>query len=291
MSLKVRSLRTALVTLLAVFAVSACASSGIGTAPTPSTTRSPTPTATSSPSARPGPTTTPTPALDPSASSPMPTGPTPGATVTATPSPTPRGTTLVECSTLPLADLSAIAVTPPLKPTSQDVACVMRYLYASTRLSARPVKAVRVELNKSLSDSHTWGHTVTTTWDGTTGLIYSPSDTWMPKVYFDISGDLGPEPTTSYDRSVSTVASMYEGVWKYWPKISWSWHKQGANTEWTLSFKQKYGPRTVSATFDSAGQPIAAASSGTESTPGSGKYAMNTTETFAPYTGPPITAH
>jgi hypothetical protein len=188
-----------------------------------------------------------------------------------------------------MPQMQDIVLHPAARPTGQDVACVMSYLYESTRLSQGPIKAVMVEANHTTSGApRTWGHTVTTTWDGTTGLIYSPSDTWLTHVYFDMNGDLGAEPSVIVNRSVSRVATLYHETWRYWPKLSWSWTRTGQQITWTLTFKQKYGSRSVSATFDDKGTATAATSAGTEWMPGTGTYAASMKESFAPYTGPPI---
>jgi hypothetical protein len=166
----------------------------------------------------------------------------------------------------------------------------MLYLYKSTQLSSGPIKVVSVYVSHRTSGTPaTWGNTITKTWDGTTGLHHNSGDNWRPNEYFDMEGYLGPEPYRSHDPSLSTVASLYNNGGKYWPKISWSWKKSGSNVTWTLIFKQKAGPKTVTATFDKTGYPLRATSVSTEST--LGIYTARVNETISPYTGPPIVSH
>jgi hypothetical protein len=191
-----------------------------------------------------------------------------------------------------MVELSYIALHPAAKPSARDVRCVFEYLYDSTRLSVGPIKAVTIESNHTIAGTaKTWGHTVTTTWDGTAGLLYSPSDTWRPSVYFDMQGDLGAEPYKSYNRSVSRIGTQYDNSWKYWPMLSWSWHRSSDVVTWSITIKQQYGPRTLIATFDSSGRAVSSSSSGTESMPVTGNYSNSVQETFVPYTGPPIVVH
>lgn len=165
----------------------------------------------------------------------------------------------------------------------------MTYLYQATQLSAGPIKVVSVYLNQRPTGTpSTWGQTITTTWDGHTGLIYAPSDTWLPKQYFDMNGNLGAEPSKDYNRSVSNVASVYEFTGKYWPKLAWSWKMSGTDITWTLTYKQPVAPGTITATFNRTGYPIATSSFGhIKSEP---KATQSVREAISPYDGPPIVA-
>ena len=217
--------------------------------------------------------------------------PTTSPTSTATPTPTSSTTPLPTCSSLTLTELAHIALQPATSPSRRDVDCVMYYLYAATRLSAGTFAVQTVTANHtSAAPGNQWGSTVTTTWDGHTGLIYSPSDTALPKQYFDMQGNIGAEPSTDVNRSVSTVASLYHSNWTDAPKTTWSWKRLAGSVQWTLVLVDKHGPRTVTATFNSSGFPSDAATFGTDSMPTTGSYTSAIIETITPYSGPPIIA-